>query len=152
LRHIVYKSADAPWRRARNSLGLMMKEGLLKENIDGEALEWAHRRLAGRAEARKILLVISDGAPVDDSTLSVNPSNYLEKHLRDVIAMAERKKLVELIAIGIGHDVTRYYERAVTITDVEQLAGAITEQLAALFEKDDKRARTRFVGINRAAR
>ena len=136
LRHIVYKAADAPWRHARPNLGLMMKEGLLKENIDGEALEWAHRRLMPRIEARKILMVISDGAPVDDSTLSVNPANYLEKHLRDVIAMIEKRKQVELLAIGIGHDVTRYYERAVTITDVEQLAGAMTEQLAALFESD----------------
>jgi cobaltochelatase CobT len=127
----------------------MMKEGLLKENIDGEALEWAHRRLARRAEARRILMVISDGAPVDDSTLSVNPSNYLEKHLRDVIAMIERKALVELLAIGIGHDVTRYYERAVTITDVEQLAGAMTEQLAALFDTDP-RARARFAGLRQA--
>jgi cobaltochelatase CobT len=149
LRHIVYKPADAPWRRARTNLGLMMKEGLLKENIDGEALEWAHRRLARRAEARRILMVISDGAPVDDSTLSVNPSNYLEKHLRDVIAMIERKALVELLAIGIGHDVTRYYERAVTITDVEQLAGAMTEQLAALFDTDP-RARARFAGLRQA--
>jgi len=122
LRHIVYKGADAPWRRARPNLGLMMKEGLLKENIDGEALEWAHRRMIHRPEARKILMVISDGAPVDDSTLSVNPANFLEKHLRDVIAMVERRRAVELLAIGIGHDVTRYYDRAVTITDVEQLA------------------------------
>jgi cobaltochelatase CobT len=136
LRHIIYKAADAPWRRTRPNLGLMMKEGLLKENIDGEALEWAHRRLLGRPEARRVLMVISDGAPVDDSTLSVNPANYLEKHLRDVIAMIERRRLVELIAIGIGHDVTRYYGRAVTITDVEQLAGAMTEQLAALFDND----------------
>jgi cobaltochelatase CobT len=143
LRHIVYKGADAPWRRARTNLGLMMKEGLLKENIDGEALEWAHRRLTQRPEARRILMVISDGAPVDDSTLSVNPASYLEKHLRDVIAMIERRRLVELIAIGIGHDVTRYYGRAVTITDVEQLAGAMTEQLAALFDNDPVRgART----------
>ncbi len=139
LRHIVYKSAEAPWRRARPNLGLMMKEGLLKENIDGEALEWAHRRLLQRPEARRILMVISDGAPVDDSTLSVNPANYLEKHLRDVIAMIERRRLVELIAIGIGHDVTRYYSRAVTITDVEQLAGAMTEQLASLFDNDPVR-------------
>ena len=139
LRHIVYKGADAPWRRARTNLGLMMKEGLLKENIDGEALEWAHRRLTGRPEARRILMVISDGAPVDDSTLSVNPASYLEKHLRDVIALIERRRLVELIAIGIGHDVTRYYGRAVTITDVEQLAGAMTEQLAALFDNDPVR-------------
>ncbi|SDI49478.1 cobaltochelatase subunit CobT [Alloyangia pacifica] len=149
LRHIIYKSADSPWRRVRDNLGLMMKEGLLKENIDGEALEWAHRRMAHRPEARKILMVISDGAPVDDSTLSVNPANYLEKHLRDVIAMVERKKQVELLAIGIGHDVTRYYERAVTITDVEQLAGAMTEQLAALFDSDP-RARARVMGIRRA--
>jgi cobaltochelatase CobT len=142
LRHIIYKSADSPWRRVRANLGLMMKEGLLKENIDGEALEWAHRRMAGRPEARKILMVISDGAPVDDSTLSINPANTLEKHLRDVIAMVERRRAVELIAIGIGHDVTRYYQHAVTITDVDQLAGAITEQLAALFEADPrKRAR-----------
>ncbi|WP_316015260.1 cobaltochelatase subunit CobT [Roseobacter sp. HKCCA0434] len=138
LRHIIYKRADAPWRRVRPNLGLMMKEGLLKENIDGEALEWAHKRLTGRPEARRIMMVISDGAPVDDSTLSANPPNYLEKHLRDVIAMIERRKQVELLAIGIGHDVTRYYQRAVTITDVEQLAGAMTEQLAALFESDPK--------------
>ncbi|WP_238365829.1 cobaltochelatase subunit CobT [Mesobacterium pallidum] len=150
LRHIIYKGADSPMRRARPNLGLMMKEGLLKENIDGEALEWAHRRMVNRPEARKILMVISDGAPVDDSTLSVNPANYLEKHLRDVIAMVEKKKLVELIAIGIGHDVTRYYQHAVTITDVEQLAGAITEQLAALFDSDP-RARARVMGIRRAS-
>ncbi|MEL7464363.1 MAG: cobaltochelatase subunit CobT [Pseudomonadota bacterium] len=142
LRHIIYKGADSPWRRSRRNLGLMMREGLLKENIDGEALEWAHRRLTSRPEQRRILMVISDGAPVDDSTLSVNPSNYLERHLRDVIAMIEKKKQVELLAIGIGHDVTRYYSRAVTITDVEQLAGAMTEQLAALFEADP-RARAR---------
>jgi cobaltochelatase CobT len=139
LRHIIYKSADAPWRRVRPNLGLMMKEGLLKENIDGEALEWAYRRLMARGEARKVLMVISDGAPVDDSTLSVNPANFLEKHLRDVIAMVERRRAVELIAVGIGHDVTRYYGRAVTITDVEQLAGAMTEQLAGLFEADSKK-------------
>ncbi|MGQ0609928.1 MAG: cobaltochelatase subunit CobT [Paracoccaceae bacterium] len=139
LRHIVYKAADAPWRRVRPNLGLMMKEGLLKENIDGEALEWAHRRMMRRPEVRKILMVISDGAPVDDSTLSVNPANFLEKHLRDVIAMVERRRAVELIAIGIGHDVTRYYQRAVTITDVEQLAGAMTEQLAGLFESDPRK-------------
>ncbi|MEW2913169.1 cobaltochelatase subunit CobT [Leisingera sp. JC11] len=150
LRHIIYKAADAPMRRTRANLGLMMKEGLLKENIDGEALEWAHRRMVARREARKILMVISDGAPVDDSTLSVNPANYLEKHLRDVIAMVEKRKQVELLAIGIGHDVTRYYERAVTITDVEQLAGAMTEQLAALFDSDP-RARARVMGIKRAS-
>ncbi|MEZ5869738.1 cobaltochelatase CobT subunit [Defluviimonas denitrificans] len=150
LRHIIYKSADSPWRRTRPNLGLMMKEGLLKENIDGEALEWAHRRMIGRPEQRKILMVISDGAPVDDSTLSVNPANYLEKHLRDVIAMVERRRAVELIAIGIGHDVTRYYQRAVTITDVEQLAGAMTEQLASLFDSDP-RARARVMGMKRAS-
>ena len=148
LRHIIYKSADAPWRRTRPNLGLMMKEGLLKENIDGEALEWAHRRMCARPEARRILLVISDGAPVDDSTLSVNSASYLEKHLRDVIEMIEKRRAVELIAIGIGHDVTRYYSRAVTITDVEQLAGAITEQLAALFDRDPRK-RARVLGIER---
>ncbi|MBA4490277.1 cobaltochelatase subunit CobT [Paracoccus sp. S1E-3] len=148
LRHIIYKGADAPWRRVRPNLGLMMKEGLLKENIDGEALEWAHRRLVKRPEARKILMVISDGAPVDDSTLSVNPANYLEKHLRDVIAMIEKRRQVELLAIGIGHDVTRYYERAVTITDAEQLGGAMTEQLAGLFESDP-RQRARAMGRSR---
>ena len=151
LRHIVYKSADAPWRRTRENLGLMMKEGLLKENIDGEALEWAHGRMLRRPEARKVLMVISDGAPVDDSTLSVNAANYLEKHLRDVIAMVEKRKAVELIAIGIGHDVTRYYGRAVTITDVEQLAGAMTEQLASLFDKDP-RMRARVMGIEKVRR
>jgi len=149
LRHIIYKQADAPMRRTRNNLGLMMKEGLLKENIDGEALEWAHRRMIARPEARKVLMVISDGAPVDDSTLSVNPANYLEKHLRDVIAMVEKRRAVELVAIGIGHDVTRYYDRAVTITDVEQLAGAMTEQLASLFDTD-KRGRSRGMGMKRA--
>ncbi|QMU58104.1 MAG: cobaltochelatase subunit CobT [Boseongicola sp.] len=149
LRHIIYKSADAPWRRSRDNLGLMMKEGLLKENIDGEALEWAYRRLMARREQRKILMVISDGAPVDDSTLSINPANFLEKHLRDVINLVEKRKAVELLAIGIGHDVTRYYERAVTITDVEQLAGAMTEQLAALFESNP-RARARQLRQKRA--
>ncbi|MCV6587235.1 MAG: cobaltochelatase subunit CobT [Marinibacterium sp.] len=149
LRHIIYKGADAPWRRVRPKLGLMMKEGLLKENIDGEALEWAHRRMLARREQRKILMVISDGAPVDDSTLSVNPANYLEKHLRNVIAMIEKRQMVELLAIGIGHDVTRYYDRAVTITDVEQLAGAMTEQLAALFDSDP-RARARVMGMRKA--
>ncbi len=143
LRHIIYKSADAPWRRSRPNLGLMMKEGLLKENIDGEALEWAHKRMMARPEARRILMVISDGAPVDDSTLSVNSASYLEKHLRDVIAMIEKRRTVELTAIGIGHDVTRYYERAVTITDAEQLAGAITEQLAGLFDNDPRAAKRR---------
>jgi cobaltochelatase CobT len=135
IRHIVYKSADAPWRRARRNLGLMMREGLLKENIDGEALLWAHERLLARPEARRILMVISDGAPVDDSTLNVNVGNYLERHLRQVIEEIEAQSPVELIAIGIGHDVTRYYKRAVTIVDAEQLGGAMTEQLASLFDE-----------------
>ncbi|WP_413710406.1 cobaltochelatase subunit CobT [Rhizobium sp. Rhizsp82] len=134
LRHIIYKSADAPWRRARSNLGLMMREGLLKENIDGEALIWAHNRLLARREQRRILMMISDGAPVDDSTLSVNPGNYLERHLRAVIEQIETRSPVELLAIGIGHDVTRYYRRAVTIVDADELAGAMTEQLASLFE------------------
>src|SRR5688500_1070468 len=134
LRHIIYKKADEPWRRARKSLGLMMREGLLKENIDGEALLWAHNRLIARAEERRILMVISDGAPVDDSTLSVNSGTYLERHLRQVIAWIEARSPVELAAIGIGHDVTRYYARAVTIMDAEQLGGTIIEQLAALFD------------------
>ncbi|MEW6123131.1 MAG: cobaltochelatase subunit CobT [Pseudomonadota bacterium] len=135
LRHIVYKAADAPWRRARRNLGLMMREGLLKENIDGEALDWAHKRLLGRPEARKILMMISDGAPVDDSTLSVNAGNYLERHLRHIISEIENRSPVELIAIGIGHDVTRYYRRAVTIVDAEELGGVMTEKLAELFSE-----------------
>ncbi|HVI29808.1 cobaltochelatase subunit CobT [Hansschlegelia sp.] len=135
LRHIIYKAADAPWRRTRKNLGLMMREGLLKENIDGEALIWAHERLLRRPEQRRILMVISDGAPVDDSTLSVNPGNYLERHLRKVIHEIETRSTVELIAIGIGHDVTRYYRRAVTIVDAEELGGAMTEKLAELFEE-----------------
>ena len=134
IRHIVYKKADEPWRRARTNLGLMMREGLLKENIDGEALLWAHARLVARPEERRILMVISDGAPVDDSTLSVNSGSYLERHLRQVIGWIEGKSPVELVAIGIGHDVTRYYSRAVTIMDAEQLGGTIIEQLAALFD------------------
>ncbi len=141
LRHIVYKSADAPWRRARRNLGLMMREGLLKENIDGEALLWAHQRLMARPEQRKIMMMISDGAPVDDSTLSVNPGNYLERHLRGVIDLIETRSPVELLAIGIGHDVTRYYRRAVTIVDAEELAGAMTEQLASLFEEESSHGR-----------
>jgi cobaltochelatase CobT len=146
LRHIIYKSADAPWRRARKNLGLMMREGLLKENIDGEALDWAHKRLLARTEQRKILMMISDGAPVDDSTLSVNPGNYLERHLRWVIEEIETRSPVELIAIGIGHDVTRYYRRAVTLLDAEELAGALTDELAALFDEDSPSdfRRTRF--------
>lgn len=136
LRHIIYKNADAPWRRARLNLGLMLREGILKENIDGEALLWAHHRLLARPEARRILMVISDGAPVDDSTLSVNPGNYLEQHLRDVIQMIETRSAVELVAIGIGHDVTRYYRRAVTIMDAEDLGGVMMRQLLELFEED----------------
>jgi cobaltochelatase CobT len=139
LRHIIYKPADAPWRRARKSLGLMLREGILKENIDGEALLWAHNRLLPRSEERKILMVISDGAPVDDSTLSVNPGNYLERHLRDVIDWIETRSPVELIAIGIGHDVTRYYRRAVTIVDADQLGGTMMEQLASLFDEEDQK-------------
>ncbi|MCP5396577.1 MAG: cobaltochelatase subunit CobT [Sphingomonadaceae bacterium] len=136
LRHIVYKKADEPWRRARRNLGLMMREGLLKENIDGEALLWAHNRLIARPEDRRILMVISDGAPVDDSTLSVNTAGYLEQHLRKIIDWIEKQSPVQLVAIGIGHDVTRYYRRAVTIMDVEQLGGTIIEQLADLFEAE----------------
>jgi cobaltochelatase CobT len=138
LRHVVYKTADAPWRRAKRSLALMMREGLLKENIDGEALAWAHNRLLVRSEQRKILMMISDGAPVDDSTLSVNSGCYLERHLRQVIEEIETRSPVELIAIGIGHDVTRYYQRAVTITDPTELAGAMTDQLVELFDENDE--------------
>ena len=136
LRHIIYKTADEPWRRSKRNLGLMLREGLLKENIDGEALEWAHRRLLARSEQRKILMVISDGAPVDDSTLSVNAGNYLERHLKQVIQKIELDSSIELTAIGIGHDVNRYYRKAVTIVDAEQLGGAITEQLAGLFDEE----------------
>ena len=136
LRHIIYKSADAPYRRARKSLGLMLREGLLKENIDGEALLWAHNRLIARSEQRRILMVISDGAPVDDSTLSVNPGNYLENHLRSVIEYVETRSPVEIVAIGIGHDVTRYYRRAVTIMDAEQLGGTMMESLTSLFDEN----------------
>jgi len=147
LRHIIYKAADAPWRRARKSLGLMLREGILKENIDGEALLWAHDRLLARQEQRRILMVISDGAPVDDSTLSVNAGNYLERHLRDVIRWIEARSPVELISIGIGHGVTRYYHRAVTIVDAEQLGGTMMEKLTELFDEDtdprDPRARLR---------
>jgi len=136
LRHIIYKAADAPWRRSRRNLGLMMREGLLKENIDGEALTWTHNRLLARPEQRRILMMISDGAPVDDSTLSVNSGAYLERHLRQVIEEIETRSSVELLAIGIGHDVTRYYRRAVTVTDAEELAGVMTEKLAELFDED----------------
>jgi cobaltochelatase CobT len=151
LRHIIYKSADAPWRRARRNLGLMMREGLLKENIDGEALLWAHDRLMARPEQRRILMMISDGAPVDDTTLSVNPGNYLERHLRYVIEDIETRSPVELIAIGIGHDVTRYYRRAVTIVDAEELAGAMTDQLADLFDDEVQQAAQHGRGRRRRA-
>ena len=141
LRHIVYKGADQPWRRARKNLGLMLREGLLKENIDGEALMWAHQRLMGRPEQRRILMVISDGAPVDDATLSANPGNYLERHLRDAIDFIENKSDVEITAIGIGHDVTRYYRRAVTLIDAEELGGTMMNALADLFDEDSKPGR-----------
>ena len=136
LRHIIYKAADSPWRRARKNLGLMLREGLLKENIDGEALLWAYNRLIGRPEQRRILMVISDGAPVDDATLSVNPGNYLERHLRDVIDYIENVSPIEITAIGIGHDVTRYYRRAVTINDAEELGGTMMQNLTELFDNE----------------
>ncbi|MBL4802672.1 MAG: cobaltochelatase subunit CobT [Emcibacter sp.] len=141
LRHIIYKKADNPWRRTRNNLGLMLKEGLLKENIDGESLLWAHSRLMNRTEERRILMVISDGAPVDDSTLSTNSANYLEDHLRTMIDWIEKRSPVELLAIGIGHDVTRYYQNAITVMDAEQLGGAITEQLTGLFDEKTRKRR-----------
>ncbi len=150
LRHIIYKSADAPWRRSRRNLGLMLREGLLKENIDGEALLWAYRRLMSRPEHRRILMVISDGAPVDDSTLSVNPGNFLERHLREVIREIEGRNFVELIAIGIGHDVTRYYRRAVTIVDAEELGGTMMKKLSELFDEDAAEAWVRAT-IERSA-
>jgi cobaltochelatase CobT len=150
LRHIIYKGADAPWRRARKSLGLMLREGILKENIDGEALLWAHERLLARAEQRRILMVISDGAPVDDSTLSVNPGNYLERHLREVIDWIETRSPVELVAIGIGHDVTRYYRRAVTIVDAEQLGGTMMEKLAELFDEAQAEPKNQRGRVRRA--
>ncbi|MHB1111481.1 MAG: cobaltochelatase subunit CobT, partial [Devosia sp.] len=136
IRHIIYKAADEPWRHARRNLGLMMREGLLKENIDGEALQWAQKRLMGRPENRRILMVISDGAPVDDSTQSVNAGNYLEAHLRQVIEEIETRSPIQLVAVGIGHDVTRYYRRAVTLLDAEELAGALTDELASLFDEE----------------
>lgn len=151
IRHIIYKSADQPWRHARDNLGLMMREGLLKENIDGEALQWAHQRLLARPESRRILMVISDGAPVDDSTQSVNPGNYLEMHLRQTIEEIETRSPVQLVAVGIGHDVTRYYSRAVTLLDAEELAGALTDNLADLFDEElpntkQRRGRRRRAG------
>ena len=143
LRHIVYKAADTPWRRARKNLGLMLREGLLKENIDGEALLWAHQRLLARPEQRRILMVISDGAPVDDATLSANPGNYLERHLREVINWIETRSEVELTAIGIGHDVTRYYRRAVTLIDAEELGGTMMRNLTELFDEENTKAKRR---------
>ena len=151
LRHIVYKAADTPWRRARRSLGLMLREGLLKENIDGEALLWAHNRLLGRPEQRRILMVISDGAPVDDATLSTNPGNYLERHLHDVIGWIEQTSAVELTAIGIGHDVTRYYRRAVTIADADELGGTMMANLIDLFSENSAESRSRAPRNGRAA-
>ena len=133
MRHIIYKAGDAPWRRTKKNLGLLLREGILKENVDGEALQWAYNRLEYRQEKRKILIVISDGAPVDDSTLSVNPGNYLEKNLRDIILKIENKSNVELIAIGIGHDVSRYYTKAVTIMDVDQLGEVLLQELSEIF-------------------
>ena len=147
LRHIIYKTADEPWRRSKRNLGLMLREGLLKENIDGEALEWSFNRLLARTEQRKILMVISDGAPVDDSTLSVNAGNYLERHLKNTISKIERDDAIELVAIGIGHDVNRYYKRAVTIVDAEQLGGAITEQLADLFDENSNNSYKRKIKV-----
>ena len=138
LRHIIYKDAEQPWRRARRNLGLMLREGLLKENIDGEALLWAHHRLLGRPEQRRIMMVISDGAPVDDATLSANPGNYLERHLRDVINWIETQSPVEVTAIGIGHDVTRYYRRAVTLVDAEELGGTMMQNLTELFDEEPR--------------
>ncbi|NBX73954.1 MAG: cobaltochelatase subunit CobT, partial [Alphaproteobacteria bacterium] len=143
VRHIIYKAADAPMRRARQNMGLMLREGLLKENIDGEALQWAWQRLQKRPEQRRILMVISDGAPVDDATLSVNSSHYLEQHLRDVINHIQARRDVELVAIGIGHDVGRYYQRAVTLSDADQLGGAMVDQLAQLFDDTGEKSRRR---------
>ena len=139
LSHIVYKSADTPWRRGKNNLGLMLKEGILKENIDGEAILWAYQRLKKRSEERKILMVISDGAPVDDSTLSVNPGNYLEKHLKNTVKWIENKKDIEINAIGIGHDVTNYYSKALKIADVQELGDALIDQLADLFIEETRK-------------
>lgn len=139
LRHIIYKNGDAPWRRSKKNLGLLLREGILKENVDGEALSWAFSRLQGRQEERKILIVISDGAPVDDSTLSVNPGNYLERDLKNVILRIENKSNIELIAIGIGHDVSRYYTKAVTIMDVDELGEVLLNELSNLFNLDNKK-------------
>ena len=139
LRHIIYKSADMPWRQGKNNMGLMLKEGLLKENIDGEALKWAHNKMSRRKEERKILMVISDGAPVDDSTLSTNTSDYLETNLKNVVKWIENKTNIELLAIGIGHDVTRYYKQAIKITDVQDLGDVMINQLTDLFVEKNKK-------------
>ena len=138
LRHIVYKSADTQWRQSKNNLGLMLKEGLLKENIDGEAIQWAFNRIKKRREERKVLMVISDGAPVDDSTLSVNSGNYLEKHLKKIVKYIENKSEVEILAIGIGHDVSRYYNKAIKISDVQELGDVMINQLSSLFKNKKK--------------
>ena len=142
LCHIIYKSADTPWRRSKNNLGLMLKEGILKENIDGEAILWAYNRLKKRKEERKIIMVISDGAPVDDSTLSVNQANYLEKHLKRVVNWIEKNSEIEINAIGIGHDVTNYYEKAIKIADVQELGDAMVDQLVELFINSPLKKRT----------
>jgi len=139
LRHIIYKSADTPWRQSKKNLGLMLKEGLLKENIDGEALLWAFKRINNRKEERKILMIISDGAPVDDSTLSVNSGDYLEKHLKHIVKWIENNSNIEIIAVGIGHDVTRYYEKAIKIADVQELGDVMINQLTKLFEEKNKK-------------
>ena len=136
LRHIIYKSADTQWRQSKKNLGLMLKEGILKENIDGEAILWAYNRLRKRKEERKILMVISDGAPVDDSTLSVNSGDYLEKHLKRVVKFVESKDDIEILAIGIGHDVSRYYNRAIKITDVQELGDVMIGELSNLFKNN----------------
>ena len=139
LRHIIYKNADTHWRRSKKNLGLLLKEGILKENVDGEALQWAHKRLMKRYEKRKILMIISDGAPVDDSTLSVNPGNYLENNLKQEIKKIQNSNEIELLAIGIGHDVSRYYNKAITITDVDQLGEVLLTQLSNIFEMDNNK-------------
>ena len=138
LRHIIYKAADTHWRQAKNNIGLMLKEGLLKENIDGEAISWAFSRIKKRKEERKILMVISDGAPVDDSTLSVNSGDFLEKHLKKMVKFIENKSDVEILAIGIGHDVSRYYDKAIKITDVNELGDVMISQLSGLFKNKNK--------------
>jgi cobaltochelatase CobT len=147
VRYLIYKSADTPWRRSRLNLGLMLREDLLKENIDGEALMWAHDRLMARSEQRRILMVISDGVPLDEATLSANPGSYLEQHLRQVVDWIEASSPVELVAVGIGHDVTDFYQRAVSIEDAEQLSGAMMDQLAGLFAGGPNRDRKRRGGI-----